>query len=92
MLSAKISDLSDNIFVNFYRHEGTALMGMPAEKLKDLKDQGDIQVINEAYADRIYRQFGFLIKLRLRPGFDERGPQVNYICAKVMPHSYKLEN
>ncbi len=67
-------------------------MGMPAEKLKDLKDQGDIQVINEAYADRIYRQFGFLIKLRLRPGFDERGPQVNYICAKVMPHSYKLEN
>jgi replication factor A1 len=28
MLSAKIADLSDTIFVNFYRHEGTALMGM----------------------------------------------------------------
>jgi hypothetical protein len=52
MLNAKISDLSDNIFVNFYRHEGTALMGMTADKLRDLKDLGDIQVINEAYADR----------------------------------------
>lgn len=49
MVSAKISDLSDNLFCNFYRHEGTALMGMPAEKLKELKDQGDLQVINEAY-------------------------------------------
>jgi len=55
MLCAKIADLSENIFVNFYRHEGTALMGMTADKLKDLKDQGDIQVINEAYSDRLYR-------------------------------------
>ena len=92
MLSAKIADVSDNFFVNFYRHEGESLMGMPANKLKDLKDQGDIQVINEAYADRVYRQFGFLIKYRVRPGMDERGPQVNYVCCKVMPHSFKLEN
>ena len=55
MLQAKIADLSDNFFVNFYRNEGTAIMGMTAEKLKDLRDEGDIQVINEAYADRHYR-------------------------------------
>jgi hypothetical protein len=73
MLCAKIADLSETIFVNFYRHEGTALMGMQAEKLKELKDQGDIQVINEAYNDRLYRQFGFLIKMRVRPGFGDRG-------------------
>jgi replication factor A1 len=42
MLSAKIADLSDNFFVNFYRNEGTSIMGMTAEKLKDLKDEGDI--------------------------------------------------
>ena len=67
-------------------------MGMPADKLKDLKDQGDIQVINEAYSDRVFRQFGFLIKLRVRPGSDDRSPQVNYVCCKVLPHSYKVEN
>ena len=42
MLQAKIADLSDNFFVNFYRNEGTAIMGMTAEKLKDLRDEGDI--------------------------------------------------
>ena len=89
MLSAKISDLSDNVFINFYRNEGTTLMGMTAEKLKDLKDQGDIQVINEAYSDRIYRQFAFLVKIRVRPAYQEQGTQLNYVCSKVMPHSYK---
>jgi hypothetical protein len=42
MLCAKIADVSDVLFVNFYRHEGTALMGLPADKLKELKDTGDI--------------------------------------------------
>ena len=38
MLCAKISDVSDTLFINFYRHEGTALMGLPADKLRELKD------------------------------------------------------
>ena len=38
MLAAKISDVSDTLFVNFYRHEGTALMGLTADKLRELKD------------------------------------------------------
>ena len=42
MLSAKISDLSDCFFVNFYSNTGTQLMGMTADKLKNLKDLGDI--------------------------------------------------
>ena len=28
MLSAKFSDVSETMFLNFYRHEGTALMGL----------------------------------------------------------------
>ena len=42
MLMAKISDVSESLFCNFYRDEGTALMGLKAEKLRELKDQGDI--------------------------------------------------
>ena len=70
MLSAKISDVSETMYMNFYRHEGTALMGLPADKLRELKDQGDIQVINEAYADRLYRHFGLLVKVRPRQSYD----------------------
>ena len=92
MLSARISDSSDSQFFNFYRNEGTVLMGMPAEKLRDLKEQGDIQVINEAYNDRIYRQFTFLVKVRMRPGYGGQEQKVDYVCCKVMPHSYKNEN
>ena len=49
MLNAKIADVSESLFVSFYRDEGTALMGLRADKLRELKDQGDIQVINEVY-------------------------------------------
>jgi len=42
VLSAKVADVSDQIYINFYRHEGTAIMGISAEKLKEIKDQGDI--------------------------------------------------
>lgn len=42
MLLAKIADVSDAQFINFYRDEGTALMGLKAEKLRELKEQGDI--------------------------------------------------
>lgn len=82
MLCAKIADVSDVLFVNFYRHEGTALMGLPADKLKELKDTGDIQVINEAYSDRLFRQFGFLMKVRARQGgFGPEGQSnVSFVC------------
>ena len=66
MLLAKIADVSETLFVNFYGDEGTALMGLKADKLRELKDQGDIQVINEVYQDRLYRPFGFIIKVRPR--------------------------
>jgi hypothetical protein len=42
-------------------------MGMSAEKLKEIKDQGDIQVINDTYSERIYRHFAMLIRVRPKP-------------------------
>lgn len=57
-------------------------MGLPADKLKELKDTGDIQVINEAYSDRLFRQFGFLMKVRARQGgFGPEGQSnVSFVC------------
>ena len=93
MLLAKISDVSECIFVNFYRDEGTALMGLKADKLRELKEQGDIQVINEVYQDRLYRPFGFMLKVRARSNpYEQQSAQYNYVCQKVMPHSFKIAN
>jgi predicted acetyltransferase len=69
MLSAKLADVSESFFVNFYRNEGTAIMGLPADKLKDIKDQGDIQVINDTFHDRLYRRFGLIIKPKVTESF-----------------------
>ena len=38
MLSSKMADASDANFINFYKAEGTAIMGLPADKLKEIKD------------------------------------------------------
>ena len=42
MLSAKLADSSEESFIHFYKQEGTAIMGLPADKLKEIKDLGDI--------------------------------------------------
>jgi replication factor A1 len=42
VLTAKIADVSEQVYISFYRNEGTAVMGLSAEKLKEIKDQGDI--------------------------------------------------
>lgn len=38
MITAKISDFTESIYVNFAREHGTALMGMTAEEFKEFKE------------------------------------------------------
>ena len=42
VIMAKVSDVSDQAHINFYRNEGTAIMGIEAEKLKEIRDDGDL--------------------------------------------------
>lgn len=102
MLSAKMADVSEATFINFYRHEGTAIMGLPADKLKDIRDQGDIQVINDTFLDRQYRKFGLILKPKVEArmyrnndgDFHNKGPShsVKLSCVRVMEHSWATEN
>lgn len=41
MLLAKISDLSDSIYVNFYREQGNQIMTVSADSMKKYKDDKD---------------------------------------------------
>jgi len=38
MITAKVSDFTDSIYVNFAREHGAALMGMNAEEFKEFKE------------------------------------------------------
>ena len=76
-------------------------MGLTAEKLKEIKDQGDIQVINDTYSDRVYRHFAMLVRVRPKPAYQQNldkdlktGDTSNYqmFCSKVLDHSWKIEN
>jgi lactam utilization protein B len=40
---------------------------LPADKLKEIRDQGDIQVINDTFLDRQYRRFGLIVKPKVEP-------------------------
>ena len=69
VLTAKIADVSDQQYISFYRNEGAAIMGLTAEKLKEIKDQGDIQVINDTYNERVYKPFAMLVRVRHKPAY-----------------------
>jgi len=90
MVSAKISDISETVFVNFYREQGTQIMGITAERLKAIKDEGDIQVINDAYQDRHYKHFELSIKAKQRNHQDDYRP--SFFAVKVFAHSFYHEN
>eukprot|EP00347_Sterkiella_histriomuscorum_P004404 403360589 len=101
MLSAKLADASDAQFINFYKQEGTLIMGLPADKLKEIKDQGDIQVINDTFSDRQFRKFGLIVKPKQLTyqnnngnnyGQEEGAKNFRLNCTKVMEHSWQIEN
>ena len=41
MITAKIADITDSVFVNFAREHGTSIMGMNAQEFKELRDNCD---------------------------------------------------
>lgn len=45
MITAKISDFTESIFVNFAREHGTALMGMSATEFKEFKESHSEQEV-----------------------------------------------
>jgi len=38
MVTAKISDFTESIYINFAREHGASLIGMAAEKFKDFRE------------------------------------------------------
>lgn len=50
MITAKISDFTDSIYVNFAREHGAALMGMSSEEFREFKENEAEEKV-QAYFD-----------------------------------------
>lgn len=57
MLLAKVSDLSDNVFINFYRDQGKDLMTVSPEEMKILKDENNLTRINDIFYDAHFKYY-----------------------------------
>ena len=62
MLLGKISDLSDNVFINFYREQGSSLMSVSPEKMKELKDNNEMSAINDIFYEAHFKYYQILVK------------------------------
>ena len=57
MLLAKISDLSDNVFINFYREQGSGLMSVGPETMKQYKDDNNLSAINDIFYEAHFKHY-----------------------------------
>lgn len=64
MITAKIADFTDSLYVNFAREHGTAIMGMTAEQFKEFRDSSDEETINEYMDGLLYKPYNIMVKGR----------------------------
>jgi hypothetical protein len=90
MLLAKVSDLSDNVFINFYRDQGKDLMTVSPEEMKILKDENNMTRINDIFYDAHFKYYQILVKAQIKNYGDEQ--KVSLYAFRVNPHYWKNEN
>ncbi len=72
MLMARIADLSDQMFVNFYRGQAETIMGnRTADQIMKLKEDGENILLQEAFNESLFKFFQFTIKATSRVFNDE---------------------
>lgn len=55
MLLAKIADMSDNVYINFYRDQGNQLMNISSDEMHKLKESDNISAINDAFYEAHFK-------------------------------------
>ena len=55
MITAKITDFTDAIYVNFAREHGTALMGMTAQEFREMRENSDNETVSQFFDNLLFR-------------------------------------
>ena len=90
MLLAKISDLSDNVFINFYREQGSGLMSVGPEQMKQYKDENNLSAINDIFYEAHFKHYQILVKAQIKNYGDEQ--KISLYAFRCQEHNWKSEN
>lgn len=83
MISAKISDFTDSLYVNFTRDQGEAIIGMPADAYKKKTDQMSEDEISDFFDTLMFKHYNIMIKGRMETYQGEQ--RIRYFALKVLP-------
>jgi replication factor A1 len=87
MMNARLSDFSDSMYVNFAREQGTALMGISAADLKNLREQQPEEDQEAFFESLNFKEVNVMI--RGKPDFYNGEARMKYYAVKVLPASVK---
>lgn len=90
MITAKISDFTDSIYINFAREHGTALMGMKAEEFKEFKEHESEEKVQAYFDSLLFKTFNIMVKGKFE--FFNGENRMRYFAVKVFPHNVQAEN
>ena len=90
MITAKISDFSESIYVNFAREHGTALMGMKAQEFKEFKENNTDEVVQNYFDSLHFKTFNIMVKGKYEYFNGEN--RMRYFAVKVFPYNVQVEN
>lgn len=85
MITAKVSDFTDSIYVNFAREHGAALMGMTAEEFKDFKDSETEEKVQTYFDSLLFKTLNIMVKGKFE--FFNGESRMRFFAVKVFPHN-----
>lgn len=85
MISAKVSDFTESLFVNFSQDNGEAIIGMPAEVYKSKEEQWTPEEKQDFFDQITFKQFNILIRGKMENYMGEQ--RTRYWALKVQPRT-----
>jgi len=90
MITAKVSDFTESIFVTFAREHGATLMGMKAEEFKEFKENNSEADVQNYFDSLLFKRFNIMVKGKFEYFNGEN--RMRYFAIKVFPHNVQAEN
>lgn len=90
MITARISDFTDSIYVNFARDQGAALMGMTAVEFKEYRENNSEADVQTFFDSLLFKKFNIMVKGKYE--FFNNEYRMRYFAIKVFPCNVQAEN
>jgi hypothetical protein len=81
MINAKVSDFTESLYVNFYRDEGEAIIGMPAEVYRQREETWSPEEKQDFFDSITFKHFNVLIRGKMESYMGEQ--RTRYSAVKV---------